>query len=105
MRKKMPQNFPEHPHEVLRRNIWVSPFWEGSAAEVVDILGWDRVLFGSDYPHPEGLPQPKGFRKYAERMDERRAYDFMGDNAHRFMGLPIANPDPEAVNPPALASA
>ena len=30
-------------------------------------------------------------------MDERRAYDFMGDNARRFMGLPIANPDPAAV--------
>jgi hypothetical protein len=38
-------------------------------------------------------------------MDERRTYDFMGDNARRFMGLPIANPDPSAVNPPALASA
>jgi hypothetical protein len=28
---------------------------------------------------------------------------FMGDNARRFMGLPLANPDPYAVNPPALA--
>ena len=27
-------------------------------------------------------------------MDERRTYDFMGDNARRFMGLPIANPTP-----------
>ncbi len=77
----MPQNFPEHPHEVFRRNIWVSPFWD------------------------EGLTEPKGFWKYAEGMDEQRTYDFMGDNARRFMGLPIANPDPSAVNPPALASA
>ena len=28
----------------------------------------------------------------------------MGDNARRFMGLPIANPDPEAANPPAVAA-
>ncbi len=27
---KMPQNFEEHPLDVFRRNIWVSPFWEGS---------------------------------------------------------------------------
>ena len=27
-------------------------------------------------------------------MDERRTYVFMGDNARRFMGLPIANPTP-----------
>ncbi|MCW2652815.1 MAG: putative amidohydrolase [Mycobacterium sp.] len=103
--KKMPQNFPEHPLDVFRRNIWVSPFWEGSVSDVVETVGWDRVLFGSDYPHPEGLAEPKGFYKYAEGMDKRRTYDFMGDNARRFMGLPIANPDPDAVKPPALANA
>jgi predicted TIM-barrel fold metal-dependent hydrolase len=101
--KKMPQNFPEHPLEVFRRNIWVSPFWEGSVADVVATVGWDRVLFGSDYPHPEGLAEPKGFFKYAEGMDRRRTYDFMGDNARRFMGRPIANTDPDAAKPPALA--
>ena len=100
----MPQNFPEHPHEVFRRNIWVSPFWEGCISDVVTTVGWDKVLFGSDYPHPEGLDEPKGFWKYAEGMDVRRTYDFMGDNARRFMGLPIANPDPEAVNPPVMAA-
>ncbi|WP_179473122.1 amidohydrolase family protein [Mycolicibacterium vinylchloridicum] len=101
--KKMPQNFPEHPHDVFRRNIWVSPFWEGSVSDVVNTVGWDRVLFGSDYPHPEGLAEPRGFWKYAEGMDERRTYDFMGDNARRFMGLPLANPDPAAAEPPVLA--
>lgn len=102
--KKMPQNFPEHPHEVFRRNIWVSPFWEGCVSDVVNTVGWDRVLFGSDYPHPEGLAEPKGFWKYAEGMDVRRTYDFMGDNARRFMGLPIANPDPDATKPPQLVA-
>jgi predicted TIM-barrel fold metal-dependent hydrolase len=51
----MPQNFEEHPVEVLRRNVWVSPFWEGSVEQVVEWMGWDKVMFGSDYPHPEGL--------------------------------------------------
>ncbi|MCV7346655.1 amidohydrolase family protein [Mycolicibacterium rhodesiae] len=102
--RKMPQNFPEHPHDVFRRNIWVSPFWEGSVSDVVNTVGWDRVLFGSDYPHPEGLAEPRGFWKYAEGMDERRTYDFMGDNARRFMGLPLANPDPAALEPPVLAA-
>ncbi len=102
--KKMPQNFPEHPHEIFRRNVWVSPFWEGCVSDVVNTVGWDKVMFGSDYPHPEGLAQPKGFWKYAEGMDVRRTYDFMGDNARRFLGLPIANPDTDAVNPPALVA-
>ena len=103
LQKKMPQNFPEHPHDVFRRNIWVSPFWEGCVSDVVNTVGWDKVMFGSDYPHPEGLAEPNGFWKYAEGMDVRRTYDFMGDNARRFMGLPIANPDPQAVNPPVMA--
>lgn len=90
--KKMPQAFEEHPLDVFRRNIWVSPFWEGSVADVVETVGWDRVLFGSDYPHPEGLPEPKGFYKYAEGMDEKRTRDFMGDNARRLLGLPVRNP-------------
>ncbi|WP_025736732.1 amidohydrolase family protein [Mycobacterium genavense] len=103
--KKMPQAFPEHPLEVCRRNVWVSPFWEGSVADVVETVGWDKVLFGSDYPHPEGLETPKGYFKYAEGMDRRRTYDFMGDNARRFMGLPIRNPDPDVTKPPVLEAA
>ncbi|MFD4401254.1 amidohydrolase family protein [Nocardia sp. NPDC058499] len=102
--KKMPQNFPEDPLDVFRRNIWVSPFWEGSVSDVVETVGWDKVMFGSDYPHPEGLPEPKAYWKYAEGMDNRRTWDFLGDNARRFMGLPIENPDPTAAEPPVTAT-
>jgi predicted TIM-barrel fold metal-dependent hydrolase len=94
---KMPQNFDEHPVEVLRRNVWVSPFWEGSVEQVVEWMGWDRVMFGSDYPHPEGLETPRGYFAYAEGMSEKRTRDFMGDNARRLMGLPIAAPDQDPV--------
>jgi len=89
---KMPQAFPEHPVEVFRRNVWVSPFWEGSVEDVVNTVGWDKVMFGSDYPHPEGLTEPKGYWEYAEGMSEKRTYDFMGDNARRLLGLPVRNP-------------
>ncbi|SHN16072.1 amidohydrolase family protein [Cryptosporangium aurantiacum] len=89
---KMPQAFLEHPLEVFRRNIWVSPFWEGSVEDVVQTVGWDRVLFGSDYPHPEGLTEPRGYYRYAEGMSEKRTRDFMGDNARRLLGLPVRNP-------------
>ncbi len=97
---KMPQCFDEHPVDVLRRNCWVSPFWEGSVADVVEWVGWDKVMFGSDYPHPEGLPEPRGYFKYAEGMDDRRARDFMGDNARRLLGLPVRNPRGEGVPVP-----
>jgi predicted TIM-barrel fold metal-dependent hydrolase len=91
--RQMPQQFDEDPVQVFRRNCWVSPFWEGSVAQVVDWLGWDKVMFGSDYPHPEGMTEPKGYYRYAEDMDEKRARDFMGDNARRLLGIPVRNPD------------
>ena len=95
--KKMPQAFEEHPHDVFRRNIYVSPFWEGSVHELAELVGWDRVLFGSDYPHPEGLAEPIGYYNYAEPMDEKLTFDFMGDNTRRMMRMPTLNPDSEAL--------
>jgi predicted TIM-barrel fold metal-dependent hydrolase len=56
--KKMPQEFPEHPREVFARNIWVNPFWEDSVTGLIELLGAERVCFGSDFPHPEGLDDP-----------------------------------------------
>ncbi len=34
--------------------------------DVIRLIGADRVLFGSDYPHPEGLAEPTS---YVERLD------------------------------------
>ena len=59
----MPQDFPENPLEALRRNIHISPFWEEDFGHLAELLGPDRVLFGSDYPHPEGLGEPVDVRR------------------------------------------
>jgi predicted TIM-barrel fold metal-dependent hydrolase len=56
--KKMPQEFAEHPRDVFERNIWVNPFWEDSVTALIDLIGAERVCFGSDYPHPEGMADP-----------------------------------------------
>ena len=41
---------------------------EVPVAELADIVGVERVLFGSDYPHPEGLAQPS---RYIDVLNER----------------------------------
>jgi predicted TIM-barrel fold metal-dependent hydrolase len=56
--KKMPGWFTEQPSETFRRNIWINPFWEDDVHEVVELMGSDRVIFGSDWPHIEGMPEP-----------------------------------------------
>ena len=53
---KMPGYFTEDPAETFRRNVWINPFWEDDVHEVVELMGADRVIFGSDWPHIEGMP-------------------------------------------------
>ena len=38
--------------------MWINPFWEDDVNEVAEIMGTDRVIFGSDWPHIEGMPEP-----------------------------------------------
>ena len=66
---KMPGYFAEHPVETLRQNWWINPFWEDDVAEVVELMGADRVIFGSDWPHIEGMPTPLVY------VDELKAFD------------------------------
>jgi len=50
--------FPEDPVETFKRHIWINPFWEDDVHEVLDVMGPERVIFGSDWPHIEGMPRP-----------------------------------------------
>jgi len=49
------------PSETFLRNFWICPFFEEDPIELAELIGYDRVLFGSDWPHPEGLEAPLDF--------------------------------------------
>jgi predicted TIM-barrel fold metal-dependent hydrolase len=56
------------PSDVFRRHVYVSPHHYGDdVAELVDLLGPERVLFGSDFPHAEGM---SGIDDYQQRTGE-----------------------------------
>ena len=55
---KMPQEFPEDPIEAFKRGVYVAPFWEDDFKKMAELCGIDRIIFGSDWPHPEGLADP-----------------------------------------------
>jgi predicted TIM-barrel fold metal-dependent hydrolase len=71
---KMPGYFPEDPVATFREHVWINPFWEDDVYEVVDLMGADRVLFGSDWPHIEGLPNPRDYVREVKDLgaDDRR---------------------------------
>jgi len=47
------------PSEVFRRHFLVAPFPEENVRRVVDDVGIEPIVFGSDFPHGEGLPYPE----------------------------------------------
>ena len=67
-----PHLFEEDPVEVFKRNIFVHPFHEEDPKGLVELLGADNVLFGSDYPHPEGMSDPITLRRRPRGPARRR---------------------------------
>jgi predicted TIM-barrel fold metal-dependent hydrolase len=85
--KKMPQDFLEDPVEVFKRNIHISPFWEEDLGALAELVGTERVLFGSDYPHPEGLADPASYVAELEGLPEESIRKIMGGNMARLVGV------------------
>lgn len=77
------------PSEIFREHFCVAPFPEENVARVVAEVGVEPIVFGSDFPHGEGLAYPA---EYADTMlagmpaEQVRA--IMRDNLARFLGIP-----------------
>lgn len=56
---KTPQLYRRDPVESFREHVWVAPFYEDSIEALRDVHGAERILLGSDWPHPEGLGSPR----------------------------------------------
>jgi predicted TIM-barrel fold metal-dependent hydrolase len=85
--KKMPQDFAEDPVVAFKRNIYISPFWEEDLLALADLVGEDHVLFGSDYPHPEGLADPASYVHELAGAGEETVRRIMGGNLAALMGV------------------
>jgi len=85
--EKFPKMFDEDPVEVFKRNIYVHPFHEEDPRMLVDLLGAKNVLFGSDYPHPEGIADPLEFVDELEGLPDEAVRLVMGGNLARLMGV------------------
>lgn len=90
--KKMPQDFADDPVAVIKRQVHVSPFWEEDLGELAEVIGVDRVLFGSDYPHPEGLGDPVTYMEELKGLDDGSVRKIMGGNLSRLMNMDAAVP-------------
>jgi len=82
------------PREIFREKVFVAPhhFTEDIGA-IIELVGASQVLFGSDFPHAEGMSGVEDYRSSAEELAARtnRTDDeirlFMRDNAMRLLRL------------------
>jgi predicted TIM-barrel fold metal-dependent hydrolase len=68
----------------------VHPFHEEDPRGLVELLGARKVIFGSDYPHPEGMSDPLS---YVDEIADLPADDIariMGGNMYELLGLAVA---------------
>jgi predicted TIM-barrel fold metal-dependent hydrolase len=84
---KMPFAFSDDPVEQFRRHVWVAPYYEDDMARLKGELGSDRLLFGSDFPHTEGLAEPTQFVKDILGFDTAETRAIMRDNVRDLLGL------------------
>jgi len=75
-----PWHFREDPVALFRGHVWINPFWEDDLREVIELMGPERVIFGSDWPHMEGLPEPRGILADIEGLDARTQSLYLHEN-------------------------
>jgi predicted TIM-barrel fold metal-dependent hydrolase len=78
---QMPFSFKRDPVEQLRRHVSVSPYYEDDLEALKAAIGAERVLFGSDWPHAEGLAEPTSFIHDLAGYDAGEVKRVMRDNA------------------------
>jgi predicted TIM-barrel fold metal-dependent hydrolase len=61
--------------------VWINPFWEDDVNDVVDLVGADRVIFGSDWPHIEGLEAPLDYVRELKAFAPEEKRQMLLDNA------------------------
>ena len=69
------------PSDVFKEHVYVSPFPEEDVVGLTEHIGVDHVLFGSDWPHPEGNIAPGDYVECIEKLSEGDIKKIMRDNA------------------------
>ncbi len=75
------------PSDIVRERVFVSPFHEEDIVGLVDRIGASQVVFGSDFPHPEGLAEPAAFVDGLAGLSDDDVRSIMGGNAAGLLGV------------------
>ena len=77
----------DKPSELFRRHVRVVPFFEENLNELIAAIGPQNVLAGSDFPHPEGLADPRSFLEDLSDQPAEVVRRIMSDNMREMLNL------------------
>ncbi len=75
------------PSRLFREHFSVAPSFEQDEPALVQCIGAERVLFGSDWPHPEGLAAPRHFLREVEGLAPAQVRRILCENTAGLLGL------------------
>ncbi len=90
LRKKAnqsPELFADHPTDTIRSKVFTIPYAEDDIPALVERIGENNVLFGSDRPHGEGLADPCSFRDLLAGLPGSSVDRIMRGNLADLIGL------------------
>jgi predicted TIM-barrel fold metal-dependent hydrolase len=76
------------PSEYFRQHCFVAPFPEENVDRVVEAIGIEPIVFGSDFPHGEGLPEPRAYLGQLKNFTDDQVHTIMRGNLARFLDQP-----------------
>jgi predicted TIM-barrel fold metal-dependent hydrolase len=75
----------ERPSEIFQRHVAVTPFAEDDVPEIVEQVGVESLVLGSDFPHAEGLAVPEEFVDALESLSAADIRRVMRDNGRALL--------------------
>ena len=89
LRPLLPAPLPPRPSDYIRHNCWfVAEPAERTIGAMLDLVGEDRILWGSDYPHVDStLAAPTLIRDALTGLTPERQAAVLGGNAVKVFGL------------------
>jgi uncharacterized protein len=82
------RKFIEKPSVTAKSRLKFSPFAGEPIGWIIDNVGPDMLVYASDFPHPEGSPDPIGrFEATMEGCDQATMDAFYHGNMQKLMGI------------------
>jgi predicted TIM-barrel fold metal-dependent hydrolase len=77
---QLPGSFKRHPIETFQECVYVAPYYEEDLNELRQYVAPERLMFGSDWPHAEGLAMPLDFLAEVKDFSPNEQEMFMSSN-------------------------